>query len=177
MVGSCRAPRSSLTPSLRPASWRSAAPPRRCSPTPGCPKTPRTARPCVAFVHLLFEQLVVAGPAEVLDLVLRYHRQVQRARSSGSGWISEQGDDLRADLTNYTGYRQAAPFPAYKLNILANLLRTTGRLPTFVAPRAEPEEVERVSRRSPARSPSVALEQIGDEARCLAAVFCRAIRT
>ncbi len=93
------------------------------------------------FVHLV-EQLVVAGPAEVLELVLRYHRQVQRARRSGSGWISEQGDDLRADLNNYTGYRQPAPFPAYKLNILANLLRTTGRLPTAVAPLAEPEEVE-----------------------------------
>ena len=61
---------------------------------------------------------------------------------AGSGWISEQGDDLRADLNNYTGYRQPAPFPAYKLNILANLLRTTGRLPTAVAPLAEPEEVE-----------------------------------
>lgn len=108
---------------------------------PGLPKIRGLPAHGAAFVHLL-EQLVVAGPAEVLDLVLRYHRQVQRARSSGSGWISEQGDDLRADLTNYSGYRQAAPFPAYKLNILANLLRTTGRLPTAVAPRAEPEEVE-----------------------------------
>ena len=94
-----------------------------------------------AFVQLL-EQLVVTSPVEVLDLVLRYHRQVQRARSSGSGWISEQGDLLRADLTSYTGYRQAAPFPGYKLNVVANLLRTTGRLPTAVATTSEPEEVE-----------------------------------
>ena len=93
-----------------------------------------------AFVQLL-EQLVAAGPAEVLDLVLGYHRQVQRARSSGSTWISQQGDDLRADLTNYTGHRYTAPFPAYKLNIVTNLLRTTGRLPTTVAPRAESEEL------------------------------------
>lgn len=81
-----------------------------------------------AFVRLL-ELLVPATPAEVLDLLLRYHRQIQRARSSGSSWISEQGDTLRADLTHYTGYQYAAPFPGFKLFILASMLRSTGRLP------------------------------------------------
>jgi hypothetical protein len=77
----------------------------------------------------LLELLVPATPAEVLDLLLRYHRQIQRARSSGSSWISEQGDTLRADLTHYTGYQYAAPFPGFKLFILASILRSTGRLP------------------------------------------------
>jgi hypothetical protein len=85
-----------------------------------------------AFVRLL-ELLVPATPAEVLDLILRYHRQIQRARSSGSSWISEQGDTLRADLTHYTGYQFQAPFPGFKLFILASLLRTTGRLPATAA--------------------------------------------
>lgn len=94
-----------------------------------------------AYIRLL-EQLVTASRQQVLDLVLGYHRQVQRARSSGSSWIGEQDDSLRADLTNYTGHRFAAPFPAYKLNILANLLRTTGHLPSAAVTQPESEEVE-----------------------------------
>jgi len=95
-----------------------------------------------SFVQLL-ERIVVAGPVDSLDLVLRYHRQIQRARSSGSSWISEQDDCLRADLTHYTGYRLRAPFPGFKLNIVASLLRTTGRLPTAIlAPEPVAEEGE-----------------------------------
>ena len=81
----------------------------------------------------LVEQLLTAEPAGVLDLVLRYHRRVQRARSSGSSWISEQGHCLRADLTHYTGHRFNAPFPGFKLGIVASLLRTTGRLPHAIS--------------------------------------------
>lgn len=87
----------------------------------------------VAFLRLL-ELLVPASPAEALDLLLRYHRQIQRARSSGSSWISEHGDCLRADLTHYTGHQSAAPFPGFKLFILASLLRSTGRLPATATP-------------------------------------------
>lgn len=78
----------------------------------------------------LAEELTDAAPDAILDHVLAFHRRVQRARTTGDSWISQEAGDLRIAQTRYTGHRLEARFPAFKLNIVRNLLETTARLPT-----------------------------------------------
>lgn len=77
----------------------------------------------------LAEDLAGAAPDAVLDHILAFHRRVQRERSTGDSWISQEAGDLKIAQTRYTGHRFEARFPAFKLNIVRNLLQTTGRLP------------------------------------------------
>lgn len=76
----------------------------------------------------LAEDLREAGSAAVLDHLLAFHRRVQRERSSGGSWIAESGGDLQIAQTRYTGHRFTARFPPFKLNVLRNLLASTGRI-------------------------------------------------
>ncbi len=78
----------------------------------------------------LANDLATSNPNTALDHILAFHRRVQRERSTGDSWISQEASDLRIAQTRYTGHRFEARFPSFKLNILRNLLETTGRLPT-----------------------------------------------
>lgn len=78
----------------------------------------------------LAEDLSGATPDAVLDQLLAFHRRVQRERTTGDSWISQEAGDLRIAQTRYTGHRFEARFPAFKFNVVRNLLETTGRLPT-----------------------------------------------
>ena len=50
-------------------------------------------------------------------------------KTSGDSWISHDAGDLRIAQTRYTGHRLEARYPAFKINVVRNLLETTGRLP------------------------------------------------
>lgn len=76
----------------------------------------------------LAEDMREATAAAALDHLLAFHRRVQRERSSGESWISEADDALQIAQTRYTGHRFAARYPGFKLNVLRNVLETTGRL-------------------------------------------------
>lgn len=76
----------------------------------------------------LAEDLREATPAAAVEHLLTYHRRVQRERSTGDSWISESGGDLQIAQTRYTGHRLGARFPPFKLNVLRNLLESTGRI-------------------------------------------------
>ncbi|MCY1061835.1 hypothetical protein [Nannocystis sp. SCPEA4] len=82
-----------------------------------------------AFLRLA-EELAGASDEAALASVLAFHRRAQRDRSSGDSWIAEEGGDLQIVQTRYTGYRAEVRFPPFKLNIVHNLLTTTGRLPS-----------------------------------------------
>jgi len=77
----------------------------------------------------LAEELTGAAPDDVLERLLAFHRRIQRERTTGDSWISHDAGDLRIAQTRYTGHRLEARYPAFKINVVRNLLETTGRLP------------------------------------------------
>lgn len=77
----------------------------------------------------LASELAHADAATGLDLVLRYHATVQRDRSRGAGWISDEAGKLVLNVTSYSARPEADRFPSYKLGAVRTLLTDTGRLP------------------------------------------------
>lgn len=95
---------------------------------PGIERLQRLPMHGRAFLRLA-EELRGPDANATLDAILAFHRRVQRERTSGDAWITEEAGALRVAQTRYTGHRAEARFPALKLGVVRTLLETTGRLP------------------------------------------------
>src|SRR5262249_6360691 len=76
----------------------------------------------------LLAKLTEAGPRPCLELLLQFHRAVQRTRRGGGAWLREDQDKLVMQVPGYNGYKSDAAFPSFKLNAVGQLLRDLGRL-------------------------------------------------
>ncbi len=86
----------------------------------------------------LASDLSSASGSDALDLLLSYHRNVQRDRRRGAGWIREEGGKLVLDVTSYTARPDVAKFPSFKLDAVRTLLTDMGKVP-FDAAELAPE--------------------------------------
>jgi hypothetical protein len=76
---------------------------------------------------MLLAKLIEAGPRTCLEMLLQFHRAVQRTRRGGGAWLREDHDKLVRQVP-YNGYKSDAAFPSFKLNVVGQLLRDLGRL-------------------------------------------------
>ena len=81
------------------------------------------------FVQLV-TVLAEASADAALDALLTYHRQVQRDRRGGNGWLVEEDDRLIIGLSSYQQYDADVRFPGFKLDVVRSLLHDLGRLTT-----------------------------------------------
>lgn len=65
---------------------------------------------------------------QVIELLLDYHRRVQRDRRRGDGWIRDDAGRLTLLLTSYTARPDADRFPGLRLGVVRQLLVDCGRL-------------------------------------------------
>jgi hypothetical protein len=89
----------------------------------------------LGFVRLV-SQLAEATPVAALDALLVYHRQVQRDRRGGNGWLVEENDRVLIGLSNYQQYEAEVRFPDFKLGVVRSLLNDLGQMqqPAEAAP-------------------------------------------
>lgn len=79
------------------------------------------------FLSLL-TKLSSSGPTDSLEYLLTFHRAVQRSRHGGGAWLREEQGKLVMQVAGYNGYKSEAGFPAFKLNVVRQLLADLGRL-------------------------------------------------
>jgi hypothetical protein len=92
-----------------------------------------------SFLRFL-EEARTTSPDQVIELLLAYHRRVQRDRRRGDAWIRDDSGRLTLLLTSYTARPEADRFPGLRLGVVRQLLVDCGRLSsTHLAATAEVE--------------------------------------
>lgn len=76
----------------------------------------------------LLSRLVVSSARDCLGHLLQFHRSVQRSRRGGGAWLRDEQGKVVMQVTGYNGYKSAAVFPSFKLNVVRQLLADLGRL-------------------------------------------------
>jgi hypothetical protein len=83
-----------------------------------------------AFVRFL-ENIRDASPSETVRVLLAHHRQVQKERLRVEPWVLDEDGQLTLLLTTYTTRAdEVERFPNLKFNVVRQLLRDVGRLPS-----------------------------------------------
>jgi hypothetical protein len=92
-----------------------------------------------SFLRFL-EEARTTSPDQVIELLLAYHRRVQRDRRRGDAWIRDDSGRLTLLLTSYTARPEADRCPGLRLGVVRQLLVDCGRLSsTHLAATAEVE--------------------------------------